>query len=79
MAAASPLLFLRTMLRFEPDIRNSMLHLAPAVPDWIGLLRLEGVEIMGGYLTIETERDHVNALAVPEGLQIVGAPRVATA
>jgi glycogen debranching enzyme len=78
-AAASPLLFLRTMLRFEPDIRNSMLHLAPAVPDWIGLLRLDGVEIMGGYLTIETERDHVNALAVPDGLEIVSAPRVATA
>ena len=41
-AAASPLLFLRTLLRFEPDIRNSkLLHLAPAVPDWIGTLRLE--------------------------------------
>ena len=40
-AAASPLLFLRTLLRFEPDIRNSKLHLAPAVPDWIGTLRLE--------------------------------------
>jgi glycogen debranching enzyme len=51
-AAASPLLFLRTMLRFEPDIRNSTLHLAPAVPDWIGLLRLERVPIMGGFLTI---------------------------
>jgi glycogen debranching enzyme len=78
-AAASPLLFLRTMLRFEPDIRNSMLHVAPAVPDWIGRLRLEDVEIMGGLLTIETERDHVNVLAEPDGLQIVGAPRVATA
>jgi len=34
-AAASPLLFLRTLLRFEPDIRRSSLHIAPAVPDWI--------------------------------------------
>ena len=44
-AAASPLLFLRTLLRFEPDIRNSILHLAPAVPDWIGTLRLERIPI----------------------------------
>jgi hypothetical protein len=67
------------MLRFEPDIRNSKLHLAPAIPDWIGLLGLDDVEIMGGYLSIETERDHVNVLAVPDGLEIVGAPRAATA
>ena len=39
-AAASPLLFLRTLLRFEPDIRNAKLHLAPVVPEWIGTLRL---------------------------------------
>ena len=31
-AAASPLLFLRTLLRFEPDIRRSSLHLAPRCP-----------------------------------------------
>jgi glycogen debranching enzyme len=77
-AAASPLLFLRTMLRFEPDIRNSMLHVAPAVPDWIGRLRLERVELFGGHVTIETEREHVHALEVPDGLQIVSTPRAAT-
>ncbi|MCU1429874.1 MAG: Amylo-alpha,6-glucosidase [Actinomycetia bacterium] len=78
-AAASPLLFLRTMLRFEPDIRNAKLHLAPAVPDWIGLLRLEHIELMGGHLTIETERDRVHALEIPEGLRIVHSPRAPTA
>jgi glycogen debranching enzyme len=78
-AAASPLLFLRTMLRFEPDIRNSKLHLAPAVPDWIGLMQLEDIELMGGYLTIETEREHVRVVEAPDGLEIVSAPRAATA
>ena len=47
-AAASPLLFLRTLLRFEPDIRNSKLHLAPAVPDWIGTLRLDASRSWAG-------------------------------
>src|SRR4051794_8178351 len=78
-AAASPLLFLRTMLRFEPDIRNSKLHLAPAVPDWIGLLRLDDVELMGGSLTIETERERVHVVEAPAGLEIVAAPRAPTA
>jgi glycogen debranching enzyme len=77
-AAASPLLFLRTMLRFEPDIRNSLLHLAPAVPDWIGVLRLDHVELMGGHLTIETDRERVRIIDAPEGLQIVETPRAAT-
>jgi glycogen debranching enzyme len=77
-AAASPLLFLRTMLRFEPDIRNSMLHIAPAVPDWIGVLRLDHVELMGGHLTIETERERVRVVEAPEGLHIVETPRAAT-
>jgi len=77
-AAASPMLFLRTLLRFEPDFRNSLLHLAPAIPDWIGRLRLAGIPVMGGHLTIEIEGEVVHALEVPENLAIVSAPRPAT-
>lgn len=73
-AAASPLLFLRTMLRFEPDIRNSELQLAPAIPDWIGMLRLEQIPLMGGHLSIEMEREHLEVIGLPEGLTI---PRTA--
>jgi glycogen debranching enzyme len=78
-AAASPLLFLRTMLRFEPDVRSSKLHLAPAIPDWIGRLRLERVPLMGGDLTVEVEGETVHALEVPAGLDIVSEARPATA
>ena len=73
-AAASPLLFLRTMLRFEPDIRRSLLHLAPAVPDWIGTLRLERIPIMGGHLGVEVSGDAVRVLEIPDGLEIVSDP-----
>jgi hypothetical protein len=69
------LLFLRTMLRFEPDIRNEELHLAPAVPDWIGSLRLEQIPLMGGQLSIEVQRDRLRTLTVPRGLTIVQTPR----
>jgi glycogen debranching enzyme len=77
-AAASPLLFLRTLLRFEPDIRASLLHLAPAVPDWIGTLRLERIPIMGGFLGVEVSGERVKVLEVPEGLELVADPRVPT-
>jgi len=77
-AAASPLLFLRTLLRFEPDIRNAKLHLAPAVPDWIGTLRLDNIPLMGGQLAVEVEGEIVRTLHVPEGLTIVSDPRLAT-
>jgi glycogen debranching enzyme len=77
-AAASPLLFLRTLLRFEPDIRSSKLHLAPAVPEWIGTLRLEQIPIMGGQLEIEVTGEVVHALQVPDGLTLVAEPREAT-
>jgi glycogen debranching enzyme len=77
-AAASPLLFLRTMLRFEPDIRRSLLHLAPAVPEWIGRLHLERIPIMGGHLEIDVTGEAVEIVEAPDGLKIVSDPRLAT-
>jgi glycogen debranching enzyme len=77
-AAASPLLFLRTMLRFEPDIRASKLHLAPAVPDWIGTLRLERIQLMGGHLSVQVTGEAVEVLDAPADLTIVSDPRLPT-
>ena len=74
-AAASPLLLLRALLRFEPDVRNARLHLAPAMPDWMGGFRLEDVPIMGGHLTVEVAGDHMVEVAGPADLEIVNAPR----
>jgi glycogen debranching enzyme len=74
-AAASPLLLLRSMLRFEPDTRNSRLHLALAVPDWIGRFHLEGIPLMGGDVTIEVDGDRIIHAEGPPGLEIVQEPR----
>jgi len=77
-AAASPLLLLRTLLRFEPDVRKGRLHIAPAVPEWIGRLRLERIDVMGGHLGIEVRDDGFEVLACPDGLEVVAEPRAAT-
>src|SRR6185295_10941933 len=74
-AAASPLLFLRTMLRFEPDIRNAKLHIAPAVPDWIGTLRLDNIPLMGGQLAVEMRGEELTVVDAPRGLTIDREPR----
>ena len=44
------------------DIRANKLHLAPAIPDWIGTLRLERIPIMGGHLGVEVTGDVVKVL-----------------
>jgi glycogen debranching enzyme len=77
-AAASPLLFLRTLLRFEPDIRASKLHLAPAVPDWIGTLRLDRIQLLGGHLSVQVTGEVAQVLDVPPDLTIVSDPRLPT-
>jgi glycogen debranching enzyme len=74
-AAASPLLMLRTLLRFEPDVRNQRLNLAPAIPEWIGSFRLEGVALMGGQLTIEAADHELVAFEGPRGLEVIDEPR----
>jgi glycogen debranching enzyme len=74
-AAASPLLFLRSMLHFDPEVRNSQLHLAPDVPEWIGRLTLRRVPLMGGHLSIEVEGDRCRVLEQPAGLTIVPEAR----
>jgi glycogen debranching enzyme len=70
-AAASPLLFLRSMLNFDPAVRDAQLHLAPDLPEWMGKLVLERVPLMGGKLSIEVEGDAFKVLEQPEGLTIV--------
>jgi hypothetical protein len=66
------------MLRFEPDIRNATLSLAPRVPDWIGRLVLRQVPLMGGHLSIRVEGDQLEVLETPDGLTVVEEPRQAT-
>jgi glycogen debranching enzyme len=73
-AAAAPLLFLRSLLRFEPDIRKGRLHLAPAIPDWLGRFRLDGVPIMGGRLSLDVDGERVESISVPDHLEIDSTP-----
>ena len=74
-AAAAPLLFLRTLLRFEPWMPNGQLRIAPALPKEIGRLRIEGVPMLGARLVIEVEGDAAKVEGLPAGVQVVTEPR----
>ena len=50
------------------------LHLAPAIPEWLGRFRLDGIPIMGGRLSLEVDGDRVESISVPDHLQIVPTP-----
>jgi glycogen debranching enzyme len=77
-AAASPLLMLRALLHFDPELRHQRLHLAPDIPEWMGRLTLSRVPVMGGHLSIEVEGDKCEVLESPPGLEIVPTPHPAT-
>jgi glycogen debranching enzyme len=77
-AAASPLLLLRSLLRFEPDIRHARLHLAPALPDWVGRVRVGGIPLMDGTVAFEAVGATCRVTEAPGDLEIVSRPRQAT-
>lgn len=70
-AAAAPLLLLRTFLGFEPEMYAGKLHLDPSLPKAIEHLRVEGIPLAGGRLTIDATPDGMRVEGVPESVEIV--------
>ena len=73
-ASATPLLFLRSMLRLEPDALTSRVHLAPAIPQRIGELVVKGVAVLDGRLSIEVADGRCQVLDLPPGVTAVDEP-----
>ncbi|HEX2850527.1 MAG TPA: glycogen debranching N-terminal domain-containing protein [Acidimicrobiales bacterium] len=74
-AAASPLLFLRTMLRLDPWVPHGTVHVAPVLPDGVHRLRVEGIPLSGARVTIEVNGDEVTVTGLPDGLELVREAR----
>jgi glycogen debranching enzyme len=58
-AAASPLLWLRTMLRFDPAAPHGEIWVAPALPAGIGRLRVQGIRVGRQRISVTVEGDQV--------------------
>ena len=74
-SAAAPLLFLRTLLRFDPWIPNGQLRVAPVLPESIGRIRVEGIPLLAARVTIEAEGDGAIVEGVPPGVELITGPR----
>jgi glycogen debranching enzyme len=76
-AAASPLLLLRTLLRFDPAVPDGRLWLAPVLPaDW-GDLRIERVALAGARVTVDVVDQVTKVSGLPAGVVRVPAARPA--
>jgi glycogen debranching enzyme len=75
-AAASPLLCLRTLLRFDPWVPYGKTWLAPMIPPSIGALRVERIPLAGVRVDVEVSADgKVTVDGLPPGIELVDEPR----
>jgi len=74
-AAASPLLFLRTLLRLDPWIPHGKVWLAPCLPEQIGYLRIDRIPLAGRRVTVEVSDGNVKVEGLPPDLELVSVPR----
>ncbi|MGH8901544.1 MAG: amylo-alpha-1,6-glucosidase [Egibacteraceae bacterium] len=74
-AAAAPLLFLRTLLRFDPWVSGGKLSLAPALPEPIRRLQVGGIPLAGGRVTVDVDGDDVTVEGLPPGVELIPEPR----
>ena len=74
-AAASPLLVLRTILRLDPSVPHGKVWLAPALPDWIGYLRIDRIPLAGRRVTVEVDGDKVAVEGLTDDIELISEPR----
>jgi glycogen debranching enzyme len=65
-AAAAPLLWLRTLLRFDPWIPHHELRVDPALPDWLRSLHVDDIEVGGRTVGVHVEGDDVEVTGAGE-------------
>jgi glycogen debranching enzyme len=67
-AAAAPVLLMRTLLRFEPDIPAGRIGLDPAVPERMLPLRIENLPVADSRLTLNVGVDAWHIEGLPNGV-----------
>jgi glycogen debranching enzyme len=74
-AAASPLLFLRTILRLDPWVPHGKVWLSPVLPPGIGYLRIDRIPLAGRRVTVEVDKDDVNVDGLADDIELISHPR----
>ena len=74
-SAAAPLLHLRSLLRFDPNVPQGKLWLSPVLPDAIRSLRVERIPLLGGSVSVTVDGGAVDVDDLPAGITVVAEPR----
>ncbi len=75
-SAASPLLIMRSLLRFDPQIPHRQIRIAPVLPDGLLPLRIDNVALAGGLVTVRVDgRGECTVEGVPTSIDVIHAPR----
>ncbi len=74
-SAASPLLFLRTLLRLDPWVPHRKVWLAPALPESIRYLRVDRIPLAGRRVTVAVVDGEVKVEGLPADVEVVAEPR----
>jgi len=74
-ASAAPLMFLRSILRFDPWVPRGQASLSPSLPPDVSFLSVDRVPLGGQRLRISVTAGTVEVDPVPTGIDFVGTPR----
>jgi len=74
-ASASPLLWLRSLLGFDPWAVRHRVWVSPRLPERIRHLRVEGITVGDHEIGVDVDRDGHLEISGVEGLEVVGRPR----
>jgi glycogen debranching enzyme len=74
-AAASPLLFLRSILRLDPWVPHGKVWIDPQLPKAIGRLRVDRIPLAGRRVTVDVEHESVTVEGLDDGIELVLHPR----
>jgi glycogen debranching enzyme len=73
-AAATPLLWLRSLLRFDPWTPHGQVHVAPALPASIRRLQVSGIRAGGHAIDVDADGNRFTVKASDE-LHVITQPR----
>jgi len=74
-AAASPLMFLRSILRLDPWVPHGKVWIDPVLPPPISRLKVDRIPLAGSRVTVEVDSQGVRVEGLAAGIDLVQSPR----
>ncbi len=74
-AAATPLAFLRSILRLDPWMPHGQVWIAPRLLPGMTELRVDNIALGGGRVSVIVDEKGVKVEGVPDGIEVVYEPR----